>query len=123
MLRPDTFISLSMHFAGAIAKSMGATAASSYATILANGFSPLSLAAYSLMSTKAQAPSLIFDALAAVIVPFLANAGLSEANLSGINFWHSSSLSNFFSPLRSYIVTSTISQSRIPASCAALALL
>ena len=41
MVSPDTFISLSMHFAGAMAKSMGATAASSYATILANGFSPL----------------------------------------------------------------------------------
>jgi hypothetical protein len=40
---------------------------------------------------KAQAPSLILDAFAGVIVPVLANAGFSEGNLSGMNFRHSSS--------------------------------
>ena len=86
ILRPETFISLSTHFAGAMPKSIGATAASSYATILASGFNPLSLAAYSLIRTKAHAPSLILEAFAAVIVPFLANAGFKDGNLSGINF-------------------------------------
>ena len=86
ILRPETFINLSTHFAGAMPKSIGATAASSYAIILASGFSPLSFAAYSLISTKAHAPSLILEALAAVIVPFFAKAGLREGNLSGINF-------------------------------------
>jgi hypothetical protein len=35
---------------------------------------------------------LSFEALAAVMDPLLAKAGLSPANLSGKNFWHSSSL-------------------------------
>jgi hypothetical protein len=68
------------------------------------------------------APSLIFEALAAVIVPFLAKAGLRDANLSGKNFWHSSSLLILFSlPLLSCSTISTISQSKIPFSYASLA--
>lgn len=67
-------------------KSIGATAASSNPKILAKGLSPLSLAVSSAMSTMEHAPSLILEELAAVIVPFLAKAGLSCANLSGTNF-------------------------------------
>jgi len=73
-------------FVGAIPKSIGATSPSSYPRILASGLRPLSLAAYSLIRTNEQAPSLIFDELAAVIVPFLANAGLRVGNFSGKNF-------------------------------------
>lgn len=67
-------------------KSIGATAASSNPKILAKGLSPLSLAVSSAMSTMEHAPSLILEELAAVIVPFLAKAGLSCANSSGTNF-------------------------------------
>jgi len=71
---------------GAIPKSIGATSPSSYPRILASGLSPLSLAAYSLIRTNEQAPSLILDELAAVIVPFLAKAGFNYGNFSGKNF-------------------------------------
>jgi hypothetical protein len=99
-----------MALVGAIPKSIGATDASSYPLILANGFNPLSFAAYSLIKTKAQAPSFNLLELAAVIVPFLANDGLSNGNFSGMNFWHSSSLLIFLSlPLLSYSIMSTIS--------------
>ena len=71
---------------GARPKSIGATEASWYATILASGFRPLSLAAYSDISTKTHAPSFSLLALAGVMVPFFANAGFRPGNLSGINF-------------------------------------
>jgi hypothetical protein len=86
MLNPVRFSILLQARAGAIPKSMGATPASSYATIRASGLRPLALAAASDIKTNATAPSLILLAFAAVIVPFLAKAGLSEANLSGKNF-------------------------------------
>ena len=66
-----------MTLVGAIPKSIGATEASSYPLILAIGLSPLSLAVYSFMRTNEQAPSFNLDAFAAVIVPFLANAGFN----------------------------------------------
>jgi hypothetical protein len=62
---------------GAIPKSIGYTSASSYPIILANGFKPLSLATSSAIKITVAAPSLILDALAAVIVPFLAKLGFS----------------------------------------------
>jgi len=71
---------------GAIPKSIGATEASSYATILAKGFNPLSLAAFSDINTNTHAPSFNLLAFAGVIVPFLAKAGFKPANLSGKNF-------------------------------------
>lgn len=102
IVNPARFNILLHASAGAIPKSIGATPASSYATILANGLRPLALAAASDIKTNATAPSLILLAFAAVIVPFLANAGLSEANLSGKNFWHSSSSLNLISPFFDY---------------------
>jgi len=86
MLIPAFAKSLVQALAGAMAKSIGSTAASSHARIRARGLSPRSLAAYSLIKTIAAAPSLILEALAAVIVPFLAKAGLSPGNFSGIIF-------------------------------------
>jgi len=44
-------------------------------TILANGFTPVCLTFYSDIKTSEQAPSLIFEELAAVIVPVLLKAG------------------------------------------------
>jgi hypothetical protein len=72
--------------AGAIAKSIGATPESSKPTILANGFNPLSLASSSLIKINEEAPSLIFEAFAAVIEPALSKAGLKVGNLSGAYF-------------------------------------
>ena len=96
---------------------MGATAASSYPRILARGLRPLSFAAYSSIRINEQAPSLIFDELAAVIVPVLAKAGFKDGNFSGKNLWHSSSLFILFSfPLLSCSTMSTISQSNFPFS-------
>lgn len=76
IVNPVLFKILFIARAGAIAKSIGATPASSYATILANGFRPLALEAASDINTKMHAPSLTLLALAEVIVPFLANEGL-----------------------------------------------
>jgi hypothetical protein len=70
MLIPAFAKSLVQALAGAMAKSIGSTAASSQARIRAMGLSPRSLAAYSLIKIIAAAPSLILEALAAVIVPF-----------------------------------------------------
>ena len=97
MVKPVFLSNLSHAFAGAIAKSIGAKAASSYPIILASGLRPLSFAASSLIKTNAAAPSFNFDEFAAVIVPDLANAGFNPANLSGRNFLHSSSSKYYFS--------------------------
>lgn len=74
-------------------KSTGSISASAYATILANGliFKALSLSPD--ISTTAQAPSLILEALAAVIVPVLEKAGANWVNLLSLYFFgYSSSL-------------------------------
>ena len=54
---------------GAIGKSTGAQAPSAKEMILARGFAPNLAAASAVVKTKAEAPSLSFEALAAVIVP------------------------------------------------------
>jgi len=76
---------------GAIAKSIGATAASSYPIIRASGLIPLDLAASSDIRIRVHAPSLSLLELAVVIVPFLAKTGFSPTNLSGKNLTLSSS--------------------------------
>ena len=64
--------------------------------------SPSSAAFAALMTTTAQAPSEICDAVPAVIVPSLANAGLSFARLSAVVSARmpSSSRNSIGSPLR-----------------------
>lgn len=56
--------------AGAIGKSIGSVAPSWNATTLANGFKFNSFIIFSLVNTKAAAPSLSVDAFPAVTVPF-----------------------------------------------------
>lgn len=56
--------------AGAIGKSIGSVAPSWNATMRANGFRFNSFTTFSLVSTRAAAPSLIVDAFPAVTVPF-----------------------------------------------------
>lgn len=79
-VKPVFLSKLAVALAGAIAKSTGSTAASSYPIILANGLSPLAYATSSSINTKAAAPSLSFEALAAVIVPVYENAGFNDGN-------------------------------------------
>ena len=75
------------------------------------------------MSTTAAAPSLMPDALAAVIEPSLSKAGRSLATLSSVTPARGySSWSTTMSPLRLLIVTGTISSLKRPAFCAASAL-
>ena len=64
-----SILTLGTASAGAIGKSIGAVAASAKATILARGVTLCLLAACSVMSTQAAAPSFNVLALAAVIVP------------------------------------------------------
>lgn len=78
------------------------------------GWWPLSFAYFSEARITHEAPSLSFEAFAAVMVPVLRKAGLSLANLSGRNFWHSSSLLILTSPLGVVLMMSAISQSKVP---------
>ena len=60
---------------GAIVNSDGCCECDEYAIILANGFRPFAVAFSAEVKTKADAPSEIELALAAVIVPSFAKAG------------------------------------------------
>jgi hypothetical protein len=69
------------------------------------------------MRMRAAAPSFIFEAFAAVMVPVFEKAGLREGNFSGRKRRGSSSLFIFISlPLLSFSIISTISQSNNPLS-------
>ena len=57
-------------------------------TILAKGLTPVCLTFYSDINTKEHAPSLIFEELAAVIVPVLLNAGAKTEILSYLYLFH-----------------------------------
>src|SRR5579859_6691884 len=63
---------------------LGSTPAEEYALMHASGFKPSSFAFAALIITTAAAPSLMPDALPAVTVPFLSNAGFSDANASTV---------------------------------------
>jgi hypothetical protein len=71
-------------------------------------------------STSAAAPSLMLDALAAVIVPSFLNAGLRPGILSSLALKGCSSNLTTVSPPPGS-VTGAISQSKLPSSLAALA--
>ena len=80
--------------------------------ILAKGAKPLA-AAFSLeVSTRAEAPSEIELAFAAVIVPSFAKAGRKVGILSILALKGCSSLSTTTSPLRVETVTGTISSAK-----------
>ena len=79
-------------------------------------------ATLSRVSTRAAAPSEMELALAAVIVPSLAKAGLRVGILAGSAFSGCSSLSITVESLRSVTVTGVISRANAPLSVAARAL-
>jgi len=98
--------------AGAIQKSIGSTSASAELKILARGVAPVSFNFYSLIKIIEQAPSLILEELAAVMVPVLLKAGLNLTIFSFINLLGSSSSVN--SPSFSEMVTGVYSQLNFP---------
>src|SRR4051794_26327319 len=87
-----------------------------WAPISASTVQPSSAAFSALMTTTAQAPSEICEAVPAVIVPSLAKAGLSLDRLSTVvsGRMPSSSRNSIGSPLRCGMKTGVISSSKIP---------
>ena len=80
----------------------------------ATGFRPFSAAVLARVRTRAAAPSLMLEALAAVMVPSLLKAGRSVGILEGSPFSGCSSLSMVSVPLRVLISTAVISRSNQP---------
>ena len=76
----------------------------------------MAFSAFSLISTRAEPPSLICEALAAVIVPSLSNAGFSPASDSIVvpGRTPSSVSTRIGSPLRWGMLTGTISSAKRP---------
>lgn len=70
-----------------------------------------------------QAPSLIFDELAAVMVPVLLKAGANELILSSLYLFHSSSSSKISSAFLSLILIGVISSFNNPLLTASMCLL
>ena len=86
---------------GAVVNHSGSWAEEACPIIEPSGFSPHSFAFCSLITNKAAAPSFNFDALAAVIVPSLAKAGLNFVILSNLTLpGSSSSITNTELPFR-----------------------
>src|ERR1700684_522419 len=87
----------------------------------ASGFRPLADAALALITTRAAAPSLIEDELAAVTEPSLLNAGFMVAILLRSQVPGVSSRATRVSPLRLLTVTGVTSPSNSPACSACVA--
>lgn len=85
-------------------------------TTLARGFKPSSLAFSTDVRIKAEAPSLIGDELAAVIVPSFLKAERRVGTLSKIILLNSSSSRTTVSPFLPLTVTGMISVSNAPDS-------
>ena len=92
-------------------------------TSSASGATPSSSALAAVMTTVAAAPSEICDALPAVIVPSLANAGRRPPSDSAVvpGRTPSSVSTTIGSPLRCGIATGAISSAKRPSFCAAAA--
>jgi hypothetical protein len=101
----------------------GSTPALAQEAMRARGLRPRFLASSALISTRAAAPSLRPEALAAVTVPSLLKAGRRPETLSRVAPWRMySSWSTTVSPLRPLMVTGAISSGEPPAFWAASAL-
>ena len=91
--------------------------------MVAKGFRPRAAALLAFMTTTAAAPSLMPEALPAVTVPALSNAGRrpDKASRLVLRLTYSSVSNTTGSPLRWGITTGTISSLNLPASWAAAA--
>ena len=111
----------SMALAGCACRVASGPATTPWAPTSASQVSPSSSAFDFFMTTTAAAPSEICDAEPAVIVPSLPNAGFRFGILDGSDLVGCSSRSTVTTPLRVFTSTGTISASKPPDSCAALA--
>ena len=107
---------------GAVVNWDGAWAWAAWATTRARTGMPSALATLSRVITRAAAPSLIEEALAAVMVPSLAKAGFRVGILAGSALAGCSSRATVSEPLRVFTSTGAISRSKAPLSDACLAL-
>ena len=103
---------------GAVVNWAGSWAWAACATTRATMGRPSSLATLSRVITRAAAPSLMEEALAAVMVPSLAKAGFSVGILSGSALVGCSSSETTCEPLRVATSTGVISRSNAPLSWA-----
>lgn len=85
MLKPAAAMAFGIALPGVVVNHSGVCCASAKAKILAKGLMPIASARSLLINTTAEAPSLIFDALAAVMVLF-SNAGANDGTLSNFTF-------------------------------------
>ncbi|MCY1244138.1 hypothetical protein D9M72_571970 [compost metagenome] len=113
--------SLAMASTGAVVNQPGACACVVWPSMRAIGCRPSCFAVDARIITSAEAPSLIDDDDAAVMVPSLANAGLSDGILSSLMRRGPSSVSITVSPPLPDTVTGTISQRKSPFSVACCA--
>ena len=119
--QPDLASAFWIAPAGAVVNHSGAWAWVACATIRATGLKPRFSAVEARISTSAAAPSLIDEALAAVMVPSFLNAGFRPGILSSLALKGCSSLSNLTSPALPLTVTGAISQAKLPSVLALIA--
>ena len=106
---------------GAVANQLGAWACTACATTRASGRLPSCWAVLLRISTRAAAPSLMLELLAAVMVPSFLKAGLSVGILSSLMRPGPSSMATSASPPRLLTVTGVISAAKAPLWTAAWA--
>mmetsp|Transcript_226 Transcript_226/g.216 ORF Transcript_226/g.216 Transcript_226/m.216 type:complete len:207 (-) Transcript_226:457-1077(-) len=109
--------------AGAIPKCVGSVSESANDKIFARGLYPKCLAFSALITTNAQAPSLIDEAFAAVIDPFLSKTGFNDGIFSNFTFLNSSSSSTNTTPFLPSTSTGVTSVLKNPLAQASAALL
>ena len=106
---------------GAVANQLGAWAWVLWPTMRASGWAPSGLAVLARARTRAAAPSLMDELLAAVMVPSFLKAGLRLGILSSLTLPGPSSTDTTVSPARVLTVTGVISLAKAPDAVAALA--
>ena len=106
---------------GAVANFAGSWAWAAVATTVAMIGKPCASATLRRVIINAAAPSETEEALAAVIVPSLTKAGLSDGIFSGFAFPGCSSVARIVSPSRPVAVTGTISLANAPLAIASFA--
>ena len=119
MERPALASAFLLEGTGPVPMIEGSTPASAPETMVASGVMPSSWAFFSLMTTRAAAPSLMAEELPAVTMPSGLKAGRSFASVSTVDPSRGpSSVSKTISFLRCLTVTGTISSLKAPSAMA-----
>src|SRR5690606_20706309 len=116
--QPALASTASMAATGAVVNHSGAWEWVAWATTVASGVLPAAFADASDISTRAAAPSLIEEELAAVMLPSFLKAGRRAGIFSMLQRPGCSSVSYTTSPLRPATVTGTISALKAPSATA-----